>query len=126
MIRRTHSVAMLGLAIWVAPTAIALAGNGNATGHASAADGAQLPSSIQAGAGATIGTDSRSSGDPTAKGSTSGDVAVSTYGEIGASHSTAIGESTYLQVDGGVNFDQKNAPDSAGSLNGRVGLGLRF
>jgi hypothetical protein len=48
------------------------------------------------------------------------------YGQLGASQTTPIGESMFLQLYGGVDLDQQKSTDPAGALNGRVGLGWKY
>lgn len=49
-----------------------------------------------------------------------------THGQLGTSYSTPIGDSMFLQLYGGVDFDQQTSTDPAGDANGRVGLGWKF
>jgi hypothetical protein len=45
---------------------------------------------------------------------------------LGASHTTDIGNSMFLQMYGGVDLDQQTSAAPAGALNGRVGLGWKY
>lgn len=119
-----YSVAAVGAALLMVACGSAQAA-GNGSGHAALDSAASLGSSAAA-VNTSTSTGASTSGDATPKGNNTDGSSLSTYGEIGTSHTTAINDSTYLQLDGGVNFDQKSSPDSAGSLNGRVGLGLKF
>ncbi len=48
------------------------------------------------------------------------------YGQLGASHTTAIGDSMFLQFNGGMDLDQQSSANPAGALDGRVGLGWKY
>ena len=51
---------------------------------------------------------------------------VGTHGDIGARYSKPVGDSTVLQFDAGVDFEQQTSSNPAGDVNGRVGLGFQF
>jgi hypothetical protein len=51
---------------------------------------------------------------------------IGAYGQLGASHTTDIGNSMFLQLNGGVDLDQQTSAAPAGALNGRVGLGWKY
>ena len=99
-------------------------GRGAGAGSAHAGS-AQTVGSAQAGSGsATIAPDTAS---PASGQSTNvAPDTIGTYGDLGVSHATPIGSSTYLQMDGGVNLNHETNGDMAAGLNGRVGLGLKF
>ena len=92
-------------------------GNGRAVGspHSSGFG----PSSASANSGSALDGQVDESGDL-------GFGTAGTHGQLGTSHSTPIGDSMFLQLYGGVDFDQQTSTDPAGDLNSRVGLGWKF
>jgi len=113
------------------------AGASYAQGKSGASNGrgaglAQTPRSLGSGGGAqaTAGAASANlSGDIGTQASESIDLEFDqsgAYGQLGASHATSIGDSMFLQLYGGVDFDQQSGSDPAGALNGRVGLGWKY
>ena len=106
--------------------AVAAGKSAESPGRGAGAGSVQTVGSAQAGSGsATIAPDltvSPASGQST---NVAPDT-IGTYGDLGVSHATPIGSSTYLQMDGGVNLNHETIGDMAAGLNGRVGLGLKF
>ena len=105
--------------------AVAAGKSAESPGRGAGAGSAQTVGSAQAGSGsATIAPDTAS---PASGQSTNvAPDTIGTYGDLGVSHATPIGSSTYLQMDGGVNLNHETNGDMAAGLNGRVGLGLKF
>ncbi len=56
----------------------------------------------------------------------SGTDSVGAYGQLGAGHTTDLGNSMFLQMYGGVDLDQQTSAAPAGAVNGRVGLGWKY
>ena len=92
-------------------------GNGPAGGPPQSSSGG--PGSASANLGSALDGQADESGDL-------GFGTVGTHGQLGTSYSTAIGDSMFLQLYGGVDFDQQTSTDPAGDLNSRVGLGWKF
>ena len=86
--------------------------------------------STQAGAAPQADTSSASTGPisvaPSQPDPSVGNDAFGGYGQLGTSHTTAIGDSMFLQFNGGVDLDQQSSANPAGALDGRVGLGWKY
>ena len=95
-------------------------------GRGTGSGSVQTSGSTQAGSGSATTAPDTASSPASGQSTNMAPNTIGTYGDLGVSHSTAIGNSMYLQMDGGVNLNQETSSDSAGGLNGRVGLGLKF
>ncbi|MGQ0671835.1 MAG: hypothetical protein ACT4N2_02985 [Hyphomicrobium sp.] len=49
-----------------------------------------------------------------------------TYGQVGTYYVAPLGNSLFLQLDGGFDLDQRSADQPAGEASGRVGLGWQY
>ena len=84
-------------------------GGGPATGPSTLVDGISGELAAQSDGGTDLGF-SQSGG----------------YGQLGTAYSAPIGNSMFLQLHGGVDFEQQSSSDPAGALNGRIGLGWKY
>lgn len=97
----------------------------DSSGRGSGTSSAQIGSVPQVGVGSAV-TGSVSASDSGAASVGPGNDAIGAYGQLGASHITPLGDSMFLQLDGGVDLDQQKNSDPASALNGRVGLGWKY
>jgi len=117
--RQAYIAFTLAVALSVIATGMAAAqgksgqGKGRAVGN---------PHSSDVASGSPKTNSSRSSDD----GGNLGFDSAGTYGQLGTSYSTPVGESMFLQLYGGVDLDQQTSTDPAGDATGRVGLGWKF
>ena len=106
------------------PGAHAQGKSAESNGHGSGTPGLQTEGGVQGGSGSAATSTSLDSN--TDQNISVGTDPIGAYGQLGASHTTDIGNSMFLQMYGGVDLDQQTSAAPAGALNGRVGLGWKY
>ena len=124
----TQVISALALAavFATATLSLALAAGKSADSPGRGAGSAQTPGSTKAGSSSATTAPDTTSSPASGQSTNVAPDTIGTYVDLGVSHATPIGNTMYLQMDGGVNLNQETNAETAGGVNGRVGLGLKF
>ena len=127
---RTKVISALTIAAVFATATLSLAlaagKSADSPGRGAGAGSAQMSASAQAGSGSAIIAPSMTTSPASGQSTNVAPDTIGTYVDLGVSHATPIGNTMYLQMDGGVNLNEETNAETAGGVNGRVGLGLKF